>query len=88
MGWQSNTRFAVAKETVLASLPSSSTVLDKENALSEFYKQWCMQEASRTDDYTTVWRRRNFSLIILGVRVEYQKIAVCFSDFVSWKRSP
>ncbi|KAF8238612.1 hypothetical protein L208DRAFT_1241065 [Tricholoma matsutake] len=82
-----NARFEAAKEAVLASLPSSFTVIDKEKALSEFHKQWCMQEAPRTDDYTKEWRKRNLSLILLGVRVEYQKLAIRISDLVSPKRS-
>lgn len=46
-----------------------------------------MQEAPRTDDYTKEWRKRNLSLILLGVRVEYQKLAIRISDLVSPKRS-
>jgi len=83
----SNTRFEAAKNAILASLPSSSIEFDREKALSEFYKQWCMQEANRTSDYTKEWRKRNSSLILLGVRVEYQKFTIRFSDLVSWKRS-
>jgi hypothetical protein len=83
----SNTRFEAAKEAVLASLPSQSTPIDKEKALSEFYKQWCMQEASRTGGYTNEWRKRNFSLVLLGARVGYQRFVTRISNRVSWNRS-
>lgn len=85
--WQSNTRFEAAKDAVLASMPSSSIAFDREKGLSEFYKQWCMQEASRTSDYTKEWRKRNFSLILLGVRAACQIFTIRFSDLVSWKKS-
>ncbi|KAF5358377.1 hypothetical protein D9756_001529 [Leucocoprinus leucothites] len=69
----SNSRFEAAKHAILSSLPESSTALDKENALSEFHKQWVMQEKERTDAYTAEWRRRNWTLILLETRVRYQR---------------
>ncbi|KAF8077906.1 hypothetical protein FPV67DRAFT_1404380 [Lyophyllum atratum] len=84
--FDSNTRFESAKRAVLAGLPPAATVLDKEKTLSEFYKQWYLQEATRTDEYTREWRRRNIVLIKLGARIELQKFATCLSDFFSFKK--
>ncbi|KAF9454531.1 hypothetical protein P691DRAFT_806705 [Macrolepiota fuliginosa MF-IS2] len=71
----SNSRFEAAKEAILSALPETATTLDKENALSEFHKQWVMQEKACTDVYTTEWRRRNLALIILETRVRYRKLS-------------
>jgi len=84
--FDSNARFEAAKRTVLAGLPPSATVLDKERTLSEFYKQWYLQEAVRTDEYTREWRRRNLALIKLGARVELEKFAAFLSNYFSLKR--
>jgi hypothetical protein len=84
--FQSNTRLEAAKKAVLAGLPSSATPLDKEKALSEFYRKWYLQESGRTDEYTTQWRRRNMALIRLGARVELQKLSTRISDMVSFKK--
>ncbi|PBK96917.1 hypothetical protein ARMGADRAFT_989158 [Armillaria gallica] len=65
----SNIRFEGGKEAVLASLPPTATAVDKEEALSEFYKQWVMQETDRTGQYTREWRARNISCITLAARV-------------------
>ena len=73
-GWQSNSRFNAGKTAILESLPPSATPRDGEIALSEFYKQWLIQEAQRTDRYTKEWRSRNISLIVLAVRLKYQKM--------------
>ncbi|KAJ3779260.1 hypothetical protein FB446DRAFT_613250, partial [Lentinula raphanica] len=69
----SNTRFESAKEAVLTSLPATFTPLDKENALSEFYKQWLLQESDRVDEYSKTWRARNWANIILAARVAYSR---------------
>lgn len=69
----SNARFEAAKEAVLAGLPASATPFDKENALSEFYKQWLLQESERVDEYARLWRARNWANIVLAARVEYSK---------------
>lgn len=58
---------------MLGSLPANATARDKEEALSEFYKQWVMQEAEWTDAYTTEWRSRNARLIALSARVHFAK---------------
>lgn len=71
---QSNTRFYAAKESVLGSLPETATARDKEEALSEFYKQWVMQEKEWTDAYTAEWRTRNAQIIALSARVEFAKL--------------
>ncbi|KAF8892546.1 hypothetical protein BD779DRAFT_1670236 [Infundibulicybe gibba] len=72
----SNTRFEAAKAAILAALPPGSTPLDKEQTLSQFYTQWYMQEAPRTDAYTTEWRKRNWALVALEMRVQYQRAVV------------
>ncbi|KAF5380920.1 hypothetical protein D9615_003992 [Tricholomella constricta] len=82
--FDSNKRFEAAKQAVLAGLPPSATALDKENTLSEFFKQWYLQEAARTDEYTMEWRRRNLALIKLGARVELEKFATRVSDIFSF----
>lgn len=86
--FQSNSRFEAAKQAILAGLPSSSTPVDKENALSEFYKQWYMQEAERTTIYTTEWRRRNIVLLKLSARVEYERLLNHISNLFSCKSDP
>ncbi|EAU88486.1 hypothetical protein CC1G_04192 [Coprinopsis cinerea okayama7 len=70
-----NVRYYAAKETALSNLPESASSLDKENALSEFNRHWYNQEKERVDAYTSEWRRRNFELIRLGAKVEFQKLA-------------
>lgn len=75
---QSNSRFEAAKEAILSALPETATVLDKESTLSEFYKQWVMQEKARTDAYTTEWRSRNWALIFLETRVRFGKLKRLF----------
>ncbi|KAF9075249.1 hypothetical protein BDP27DRAFT_1380854 [Rhodocollybia butyracea] len=70
----SNTRFEAAKAAVLDSLPASATPLNKEDALSEFYKQWLLQENKRVDEYANLWRARNWAIIALAARVEISKL--------------
>ncbi|KIK91680.1 hypothetical protein PAXRUDRAFT_13658 [Paxillus rubicundulus Ve08.2h10] len=69
----SNTRFEAAKQVTLASLPDSASPEMRENALSEFYNDWVVQERTRQDEYSAEWRKRNFSNIALAARVEYQR---------------
>ncbi|KAG5635760.1 hypothetical protein H0H81_010180 [Sphagnurus paluster] len=85
--FDSNTRFEAAKQAVLAGLPSSATAITKEQTLSEFYKQWYLQEAARTDKYTMEWRRRNLVLIQLGARVELKKFATHVYELLSFSKS-
>jgi hypothetical protein len=77
---QSNTRFEASKEAVLSALPEDTTPLDKEHALSEFYRTWIEQEKHRTDAYTSQWRRRNIALIMLDFRVHMQKLSSRFNS--------
>ncbi|KAF8910962.1 hypothetical protein CPB84DRAFT_1763007 [Gymnopilus junonius] len=76
----SNTRFYAARDAVLTSLPSTTTARDKEEALSNFYRQWVMQENHWTENYTKEWRARNFELIALSARVEYHKLKGRLTD--------
>jgi len=76
--FDTNTRLQAAKQAVLAGLPPSATELDKEQTLSLFFKQWYLQEAGRTEEYTMEWRRRNLALIKLGARVQLNKLLPSF----------
>ncbi|GBE81937.1 hypothetical protein BKA93DRAFT_740295 [Sparassis latifolia] len=69
----SNIRFEAAKSAVLESLPETAPTEDREFALSEFYKRWLMQEQSRQKEYNSQWRKRNWTSIVLGARVRYEK---------------
>ncbi|KAF7363464.1 hypothetical protein MSAN_01002200 [Mycena sanguinolenta] len=83
---ESNTRFERGKEVALSRLPSTATALDKERALSEFYRQWLEQEHPTTDTYTEEWRQRNTASLILAARVAYSKFTARFSDLASFKK--
>ncbi|KAM6495590.1 ferredoxin reductase-like C-terminal NADP-linked domain containing protein [Amanita muscaria] len=72
---QANTRFEAAKASILEALPDHASPLDKEHALSQFYRQWLVQESERTDAYTAEWRKRLFGLILLGTRVQFQGLS-------------
>ncbi|KAF8636585.1 hypothetical protein AX17_003396 [Amanita inopinata Kibby_2008] len=82
-----NTRFEAAKVLILDAIPESATALDKERALSHFYKQWLMQESEKTDAYTREWRRRNFAIILLGARVEYRRLCRRLSVLLPLRRA-
>ncbi|KAF8136730.1 hypothetical protein EV363DRAFT_1545461 [Boletus edulis] len=69
----SNTRFETAKQSVLASIPESASSETRENAFSEFYKKWVMQEKTRQDEYSDEWRKRNWDTILLAARIELQR---------------
>lgn len=71
---KSNTRFESAKQSVLSSLPESSTTQARERALSEFYKKWVTQESTRLEAYTSEWRTRNFEAIIFAAKVEWRNL--------------
>ncbi|KIM87105.1 hypothetical protein PILCRDRAFT_815565 [Piloderma croceum F 1598] len=70
----SNTRFEEAKQSVLSSLPESSTPLAREHALSVFYRKWVMQESRRGEVYNIEWRKRNFEEIASAVRIEWRNL--------------
>lgn len=55
------------------SLPEASSDEERERALSQFYKDWVAQEGPRQREYSTEWRKRNWTSIWLGTRVEYEK---------------
>ncbi|KAK7054842.1 hypothetical protein VNI00_003305 [Paramarasmius palmivorus] len=69
----SNLRFEGGKKAVLESLPSSASAIDKEHALSEFYKQWLMQEKPRLDEYDRLYRAKNTEVIILAARAKVDR---------------
>jgi apoptogenic protein 1 len=85
--FQSNTRFEAARKTILDSLPASASPLQKEHALSEFYKQWVVQESSRTGSYTEEWRAKNWSAIYLAASVSYTTFIDRLSHLIFFWRS-
>lgn len=72
---------------ILDALPDSASPLYKEQALSDFYRSWLMQELERMDAYTAEWRKRNFAVITLGVRVEYQRLCKRISNSLSFGKA-
>ncbi|KAH9952016.1 hypothetical protein B0H21DRAFT_715369 [Amylocystis lapponica] len=68
-----NSRFEAAKSAVLESLPQTASVEDREFALSHFYKSWVAQEQVHHREYGAQWRRRNWTSILLGARLHYEK---------------
>jgi hypothetical protein len=70
----SNSRFEAAKQSVLSSLPESSTPLARERALSELYRKWVLQESRRQDIYTTEWRKQNVEAIVFAARMECRNL--------------
>jgi len=76
---QSNTRFEVAKVTALSDLPPHATAQQREERLSEFYKNWVLQEATRQLEYNIEWRRRSMEEIALSLRVSYQRLKARFT---------
>ena len=80
---QSNSRFEAAKNAILLSLPESTTTIDKEGALSEFYKRWTIQEKEWMNAYTVEWRRRNRTLVLLELHILYQRLTSRISSFLS-----
>ena len=84
MHTQSNTRFEEAKQSVLSSLPESSTTLARERALSEFYRKWVMQESRRAEVYNAEWRRQNFEEIISAVRIEWRNLQNRIANFMTF----
>jgi hypothetical protein len=84
--YQSNTRFEAAKQSVLSSLPESSTPLARERALSEFYRKWVMQESRRQNAYDIEWRKRNFEAIMFAMRVEWRNLQTCIMNLMTFKK--
>jgi len=78
---ESNTRFYAARNSILSNLPLTATARDKEVALSEFCKQWLLQEREWTERYTKEWRRRNYDLILLEFRVKFYRLSTCLATF-------
>jgi len=64
-----NTRFEAAKDAAISSLPPHPTAEQREERLSEFYKNWVLQEARRQEEYNSEWRRRSMQEIKLAARV-------------------
>ncbi|KAI0928463.1 hypothetical protein AcW1_005701 [Taiwanofungus camphoratus] len=76
----SNSRFDAAKSAMLESLPETSSAEDRESALSDFYRRWLVQETARQQGYSAEWRKRNWSSILLGARLQYEKLMARISS--------
>lgn len=70
---QNNYRFEVAKAAVLGALPENATAQDKEIVLSNFYRDWLIQEAPRLEVYNRTWRQRSLDNILLDARTQWAK---------------
>ncbi|KAI9509613.1 hypothetical protein F5148DRAFT_1011988 [Russula earlei] len=75
-----NTRFEAAKAVAVNGCPSHATAEQREECLSEFYKNWVLQEALRQEDYDAEWRRRSAQEIKLAARVTYQRLKARFKS--------
>lgn len=56
---------------MLDTLPENSTVQDREFVLSNFYRDWVVQEGPRLEAYNETWRRRTLNIIILDARTQW-----------------
>lgn len=72
---------------MLESLPENCSEEDREHALSEFYKGWLAQETLRQAAYSSGWRQRNWMSIMLGARLQYEKLAARVTRPFAWKSS-
>ena len=77
---QTNTRFEAAKTAAVSGLLPHATAEQREERLSEFYKNWVLQEATRQEEYNSEWRRRSMQEIKLAARVSYQKLKERFTS--------
>jgi len=82
----SNTRFEAAKQIALSRLPESSPPLARERALSEFYREWLLQEARRQEAYTIEWRKRNFEEISLAARAEWRNFQARIKSLLTFNK--
>lgn len=83
---KSNTRFEAAKQIALSRLPESSPPLAREHALSEFYREWLLQEARRQEAYTIEWRKRNFEEISLAARAEWRNFQARIKSLLTFNK--
>jgi apoptogenic protein 1 len=71
---QTNTRFEAAKDALMSGLPPHATAEQREERLSEFYKNWVLQEARWQKEFDSEWRRRSMQEIKLAARVSYHRL--------------
>jgi hypothetical protein len=83
---KNNTRFEAAKQIVLSRIPESSSPLARERALSEFYREWLLQESRRQEVYTSEWRKRNSEAIVLAARVEWRNFQTRIKSFFTFNK--
>jgi len=70
--WANNNyRFEAAKAAALDALPENVTVQDKEFVLSNFYRDWLIQESPYLEAYNKAWRRRTFDITLLEARSQW-----------------
>jgi len=73
--WSDNNyRYESAKAAVLDTLPENSTPENREAVLTEFYREWLVQETPRQKAYNAEWRKRHFNNILVAARSEYAKV--------------
>ena len=77
---QTNTRFEATKAAAVSGLLPHATAEQREGRLSEFYKSWVLQEATRQEEYNSEWRQRSMQEIKLAARVSYQKLKERFTS--------
>lgn len=83
---KSNSRFEAAKQLALSRVPEPSPPLARERALSEFYREWLLQETRRQEVYTVEWRKRNFEAIALAARVEWQNFQARIKSLLTFNK--
>ncbi|KAF9792770.1 hypothetical protein BJ322DRAFT_1031313 [Thelephora terrestris] len=72
--WTNNNyRFEAAKAAALDALPEKATAQDREFVLSNFYRDWLIQESPRLEAYNETWRRRSLNIILLDARTQLAK---------------
>ena len=64
----------------MSGFPPRATAEQREERLSEFYKTWVLQEATRQEEYDSEWRQRSMQEIKLAARVSYQKLKERFTS--------
>jgi hypothetical protein len=80
-----NTRFEAAKQIVLSRVPESSSPLVRERALSQFYREWLLQEARRQEVYTSEWRKRNSEAIVLAARAAWRNFQGSIKSYLTYR---
>ncbi|KAI0273770.1 hypothetical protein BC834DRAFT_816339 [Gloeopeniophorella convolvens] len=73
-----NTRFEAGKAAAMGSLHPEATPAQREVRLSEFYRDWVLQEGPRQQEYNAEYRRMTMEQIKLAARVSFRKLRTRF----------